>query len=83
MPLVDDPDEIITCDPGYCDGCGADVSGAPAVGMQRRQVVDVPACAAGQTALDGISTNSARAGPLAAVQSYLSTATKWGLLRGT
>ena len=43
MPLVDDPDEIITCDSGCCDGCGADVSGAPVVRMQRRQVVDVPA----------------------------------------
>jgi transposase len=43
MPLVDDPDEIITCDPGCCGGCGADVSTAPVVGMQRRQVVELPA----------------------------------------
>ena len=43
MPLVDDPDEIITCDPGCCGGCGADVSTAPVVGVQRRQVVELPA----------------------------------------
>ena len=43
MPLVDDPDEVITCDPGCCGGCGADVSGAAVVGVQRRQVVELPA----------------------------------------
>jgi transposase len=43
MPLVDDPDEVITCDLGCCGSCGADVSGAPVVGVQRRQVVEVPA----------------------------------------
>lgn len=42
MPLVDDPDEIIICDPGCCGSCGADVSGAPVLGVQRRQVVEVP-----------------------------------------
>jgi transposase len=41
MPLVDDPDEVITCDPGCCGGCGADLSGAPVVGLARRQVVEV------------------------------------------
>jgi transposase len=41
MPLVDDPDEIITCDPGCCGGCGADLAGAPVVGVQRRQIVEV------------------------------------------
>lgn len=41
MPLVDDPDEVITCDPGCCDGCGAGLSGAPVVGVARRQVVEV------------------------------------------
>jgi transposase len=41
MPLVDDPGEVITCDPGCCAGCGADLSGAPVVGVQRRQVVEV------------------------------------------
>jgi transposase len=43
MPLVNDPDEIIICDPGCCGGCGADVSSAPVVGMARRQVVELPA----------------------------------------
>jgi transposase len=46
MPLVDDPDEIVTCDPGCCGRCGADLSGAPVAGVQRRQVVEVPAPAA-------------------------------------
>jgi transposase len=41
--LVDSPDELITCDPGCCGGCGADLSGAPVVGVQRRQVVEVVA----------------------------------------
>ena len=43
MPLVDNPDEVITCDLGCCGGCGADVSGQPVVGVQRRQVVELPA----------------------------------------
>lgn len=41
MPLVEDPDEIIVCDPGCCGDCGADLSGAPVIGMSRRQVTDV------------------------------------------
>ena len=41
MPLVNDPDEVITYDPGRCGGCGAELSGAPVVGVQRRQVVEV------------------------------------------
>jgi transposase len=42
--LVEDPDEVITCDPGCCGGCGgcgADLLGAPVVGVQRRQVIEV------------------------------------------
>jgi transposase len=39
--LTDDPDEVITCDPGCCGECGADLSGAPVVGVQRRQVLEV------------------------------------------
>jgi transposase len=38
---VDNPDEIITCDPGCCGGCGADLADAPVVGVQRRQIVEV------------------------------------------
>ena len=41
MPLVDAPNEIITGDPGCCGGCGADLAGAPVVGVQRRQIVEV------------------------------------------
>jgi transposase len=43
MPLVDDPNEIIICDPGCCADCGADLTGAPLCGMSRRQVTDVVA----------------------------------------
>ncbi|MGH4011641.1 MAG: IS66 family transposase [Pseudonocardiaceae bacterium] len=42
MPLVDDPDEVLACDPGCCGHCGEDLSGAPIVGVARRQVVDLP-----------------------------------------
>ncbi|MGH3692493.1 MAG: IS66 family transposase [Pseudonocardiaceae bacterium] len=41
MPLVDDPDEVITCDPACCGGCGKDLSGAVVAGVERRQVRDV------------------------------------------
>lgn len=41
MPLVDAPSEIVTGDPGCCGGCGADLAGAPVVGVQRRQVLEV------------------------------------------
>ena len=40
MPLVDDPDEVILCDPDCCGGCDADLAGAPVVAVQRRQVVE-------------------------------------------
>jgi transposase len=41
MPLVDDPDEVITCDPACCGGCGRDLLGAAVAGVQRRQVSEV------------------------------------------
>lgn len=41
MPLVNDPDEVIVCDPGSCTDCGADLTGAPVRSMHRRQVTDV------------------------------------------
>jgi transposase len=41
LGLVDNPDEVITCDPGCCGECGADLSGAPVVGVQHRQIVEV------------------------------------------
>jgi transposase len=43
MPLVNDPNEIIDCDPSSCDGCGADLTGAPVTATTRRQVTDVVA----------------------------------------
>jgi transposase len=43
MPLVNDPDEIIVCDPGNCGECGADLTGAPVTATTRRQVTDVVA----------------------------------------
>ena len=41
MPLVDDPDEVIVCDPGRCTGCGADLAAAAVAAVHRRQVTDV------------------------------------------
>lgn len=42
MPLVDNPDEVQTVDPGCCRSCGADTSAGPVTGFSRRQVTDVP-----------------------------------------
>ena len=36
MPLVDDPDEIITCDATRCEQCGADLADAPISRVERR-----------------------------------------------
>ncbi len=41
LPLVEDPDEVVGCEPGPCSGCGADLSGGPVTGMARRQVTEV------------------------------------------
>jgi transposase len=41
MPLVDDPDETIVHDPDCCAGCGSDLSQAPVVRVERRQVTDI------------------------------------------
>lgn len=40
MPLVDNPDQTVLCDPPSCTDCGTDLSGVPA-SMTRRQVTDV------------------------------------------
>ncbi|MFZ5852559.1 MAG: IS66 family transposase [Actinomycetota bacterium] len=42
LALVDDPGERKRHEPGRCTGCGADLRDAPEVGMQRRQVFDLP-----------------------------------------
>ena len=42
LELVGDPKHRLRHEPGPCSGCGADLAGAPEVGMERRQVVDLP-----------------------------------------
>jgi len=42
LAQVADPDEMLRHEPGPCAGCGAGLSGAPEVGVERRQVFDVP-----------------------------------------
>jgi transposase len=42
LAQVADPDERVRHEPGPCGGCGADVAEAPQVGMERRQVFDLP-----------------------------------------
>jgi transposase len=42
LELVDDPRERLRHEPGPCAGCGGDLSGAPEVGVERRQVFDLP-----------------------------------------
>jgi hypothetical protein len=42
LTLVADPNERRRHEPGSCTGCGADLAAAPEVGVERRQVFDVP-----------------------------------------
>ena len=42
LALVGKPDERLRHEPGPCTGCGADLVNAPEVGMERRQVFDLP-----------------------------------------
>jgi transposase len=42
LAQISDPDEILRHEPGPCGGCGADLGGAPQVGVERRQVFDLP-----------------------------------------
>ena len=42
LALVDDPNERRRHEPGRCGGCGEGLADAPEVGMQRRQVFDLP-----------------------------------------
>jgi transposase len=39
--LIDDPDETVVISPDQCQGCDASLAGAPELGRERRQVVDV------------------------------------------
>jgi transposase len=42
LALVEDPNERQRHEPGACLGCGADLADAPEVGVERRQVFDLP-----------------------------------------
>jgi hypothetical protein len=42
LALVAHPHERTRHEPGPCTGCGADLTAAPEVGMERRQVFDLP-----------------------------------------
>lgn len=42
LALVDNPNERKRHEPGPCGGCGASLADAPEVGMERRQVFDLP-----------------------------------------
>jgi transposase len=42
LALVADPHEQERHEPGPCTGCGADLADAPEVGVERRQVFDLP-----------------------------------------
>ena len=42
LAQVAHPDETVRHEPGRCGGCGADLAQAPEVGVERRQVFDLP-----------------------------------------
>lgn len=42
LALVDNPNERKRHEPGRCAGCGASLADAPEVGLERRQVFDLP-----------------------------------------
>jgi transposase len=42
LAQVTDPDKLIRHEPGACGGCGSGLAGAPEVGVERRQVFDLP-----------------------------------------
>ena len=42
LALADNPNARLRHEPGPCTGCGADLTDAPEVGMERRQVFDLP-----------------------------------------
>lgn len=42
LRLVDDPDEVVVHVPSQCKVCGQNLEEVPAIGRERRQVVDIP-----------------------------------------
>ena len=42
LAQVADPDQTVRHEPGSCDGCGRGLADAPEVGVERRQVFDLP-----------------------------------------
>jgi transposase len=42
LAVVADPDELVRHEPDWCAGCGVGLADAPQVGVERRQVVDLP-----------------------------------------
>jgi transposase len=42
LTLVEQPDAVVVHQPLACVGCGQDLGGAPVLGRERRQVIDVP-----------------------------------------
>ena len=42
LAQVADPNERLRHEPGRCAGCGSDLADAPEVGMEKRQVFDLP-----------------------------------------
>jgi transposase len=42
LAQVSDPEETLRHEPGRCGGCGGDLADAPQVGLERRQVFDLP-----------------------------------------
>jgi transposase len=49
LALVANPDQRLRHEPGPCTGCGADLRDAPEVGVERRQVFDLPPMRVGVT----------------------------------
>src|SRR3712207_1042100 len=42
LAQIADPDEVLRHEPGPWEDCGADLNGAPQVGVERRQLFDLP-----------------------------------------
>jgi transposase len=42
LAQVAEPDKVFWHAPGWCGGCGVDLAGAPVVGIEARQVFDLP-----------------------------------------